>query len=461
MDSSHDPRRGTLEPSIPGFLGRVLGPADPEFDRARRVANGVIDRHPALIARPLDAADVAGALAFGRAAGLRIAVRAGGHNAAGHGTGDGVLVVDLSAMKGIEIDPVARTVWVESGVVAGELTRAANEHGLAVPFGDTGSVGAAGITLGGGIGWLARKYGMTIDSLLAAELVTADGRRLVASEDESPDLFWALRGGGGNFGIVTRLRYRLHPIGDVLHGDIVLPATRDVLRRLVPTLLAAPDDLTAMPYVAAAPPDPSTPDELRATLLLHLQVLWAGSPEEGERALAPLRALAPAVEDTVTLKPYPEVYPDRAPDPDAPPMGWAMRSAFIDAFDDAVIDIVEHRLAEPTTPWALVQLRVLGGAVGRVAGDATAYGWRDRTVLAWLITPFTDLANAAGHEDWTADFQADLLRHGSGAYVNFMGNEPTAAATAYPATTWDRLRAIKRRYDPDNVFRSNTNIPPA
>ena len=357
-----------------------------------------------------------------------------------------MLVIDLSAMKGIEIDPVSRTAWVEAGVVAGELTRAAYAHGLAVPFGDTGSVGAAGITLGGGVGWLARKYGMTIDSLLAVELVTADGRRLVASEDENADLFWALRGGGGNFGIATRLRYRLHPIGDVLFGDIVLPATRDILRRLVPTLMAAPDDLTAMPYVMAAPPDPSIPAELQGTLLLHLQVLWAGSPEEGERALAPLRALGPAVQDTVKLTPYPDVYPEHAPDPDAPPMGWAQRSAFIDAFDDAVIDIVERRLAEPTTPWALVQLRVLGGAVGRVAGDATAYGWRDRTILAWLITPYTDLANAAGHEAWTAAFQADLLRHGSGAYVNFMGDETAdAVSTAYPATTWQRLRAIKRR----------------
>ena len=462
MDTTRDPRVETLAPTIPGFRGRVLGPADPEFDQARRVANGAVDRRPALIARPLDAADVATALAFGRAGGLPIAVRAGGHNAAGHGTGDGVLVIDLSAMKGIEIDPVSRTAWVEAGVVAGELTRAAYAHGLAVPFGDTGSVGAAGITLGGGVGWLARKYGMTIDSLLAVELVTADGRRLVASEDENPDLFWALRGGGGNFGIATRLRYRLHPIGDVLFGDIVLPATRDILRRLVPTLLAAPDDLTAMPYVMAAPPDPSIPAELQGTLLLHLQVLWAGSPEEGERALAPLRALGPAVQDTVKLTPYPDVYPEHAPDPDAPPMGWAQRSAFIDAFDDAVIDIVERRLAEPTTPWALVQLRVLGGAVGRVAGDATAYGWRDRTILAWLITPYTDLANAAGHEAWTAAFQADLLRHGSGAYVNFMGDETAdAVSTAYPATTWQRLRDIKRRYDPDNVFRSNHNVPPA
>jgi hypothetical protein len=279
-----------------------------------------------------------------------------------HWTGDGVLVIDLSAMKGIEIAPVSRTAWVESGVVAGELTRAASAHGLAVPFGDTGSVGAAGITLGGGVGWLARKYGMTIDSLLVAELVTADGRQLVASEDENPDLFWALRGGGGNFGIVTRLRYRLHPIGDVLHGDIVLPATRDILRRLVPALLAAPDDLTAMPYIASAPEEFSIPDQLRGALLLHLEVLWAGSPEEGERALAPLRALGPAVSDSVKLTPYPDVYPEHAPDPDAPPMGWAQRTVFIDAFDDAVIDIVERRLAESTTPWALVQLRVLGGA---------------------------------------------------------------------------------------------------
>ena len=421
MDKTLDPRAASDEPRIAGFRGQIIAPGDPGFDGARRVANGAIDRHPALIVRPVDADDVVVGLAHARASGLPVAVRAGGHSGGGLSTGDGVMVIDLSSMKGIEIDPASRSAWVGAGVVAGELTRAAYVHGLAVPFGDTGSVGAAGITLGGGIGWLVRKYGLTIDSLLAAEVVTADGRQVAASEDEHADLFWALRGGGGNFGIVTRLRYRLHPIGDVLHGDIVLPATRDTLRRLVPALLAAPEDLTAMPYVMTAPPDPSIPEEHRGALLLYLQVLWAGAPADGEQALAPLRALGTPIKDTVVLTSYPDVYPDREPDPDAAPMAWASRSVFLDTVDDHVIGVVERRLAEAGAPFALVQLRVLGGAAGRVAGDATAYGWRDRTTLAWLITPYTDFADAARHEAWTAAFREDLRQHGSGGVRQLHG----------------------------------------
>ena len=245
----------------PGFRGQVISPGDDRYDRARRVHNAAVDRHPALIIRPVDADDVALAIAHAREQGMPLVVKAGGHSMGGHSTGDGALVLDLSAMRDVEIDAAARTAWAGAGVLAGELTSATHPLGLVTPFGDTGSVGVAGITLGGGIGWLVRKHGMTIDSLLAVEIVTADGRRRTASAVEEPDLFWAVRGAGANFGVVTRLQFRLHPLDSVLAGDILLPATRDVLRALIPVLLAAPDELTAMPLIMSAPEDPSIPEQ--------------------------------------------------------------------------------------------------------------------------------------------------------------------------------------------------------
>jgi FAD/FMN-containing dehydrogenase len=361
----------------------------------------------------------------------------------------------------VEIDADSRTAWADAGVLAGEYTSATHAHGLVTPFGDTGSVGVAGITLGGGVGWLVRKHGMTIDSLLAVEIVTADGRRRIASAVEEPDLFWAVRGAGANFGVVTRLQFRLHPLGDVLAGDILLPATRDVLRSLVPVLLAAPDELTAMPTIMLAPPDPAIPDEHRGRPVVYLSVAWSGAPDAGERALAPLRALGSPISDTVTRKPYPDLFTPADPD-EGPTWAISSRALFLDALDDAMIDVIERRLTEPGAPEAIVQLRVLGGAMARVPGDATAFGWRDRPALLWLITPDKDLARAAANEAWTAAFRAELPADGTATYVNFMGDEGTdAVRDAYPASSYARLRELKRRYDPDNVFRANHNIRPA
>ena len=445
----------------PGFRGRLISPEADDYDRARRVHNAAVDRRPALIARPTDAADVALLVAHAQDRGLQLAVRAGGHSMAGHGTGDGALLLDLSAMRGVEIDAVGRTAWADAGVLAGEYTNAAQAHGLVTPFGDTGSVGVAGITLGGGVGWLVRKHGMTIDSLLAVEIVTADGRRRIASAVEEPDLFWAVRGAGANFGVVTRLQFRLHPLGDVLAGDILLPATRDVLRRLVPTLLAAPDELTAMPTIMLAPEDPAIPDTHRGRPVVYLSVAWSGPPDAGEAALVPLRALATPMSDTIAPKPYPELFPPVDPD-EGPTWAISSRALFLDTLDDAMIDAIERRLTEPGAPEAIVQLRVLGGAMARVPGDATAFGWRDRPALLWLITPDKDLARAAANEAWTAAFRAELPADGPATYVNFMGDEGAdAVRNAYPASSYARLRELKRRYDPDNVFRANYNIRPA
>ena len=313
------------ESGIEGFKGAILEPSDAAYDEARLVDNARFSGRPSLIVRPGDADDVARALAFAHATEQRIAVRAGGHSTAGHSAGEGAVVIDLAAMQSIDIDSHEGTAWVGAGVRAGDLTRAAHAFGLAVPFGDTGSVGVAGITLGGGIGWLVRKHGLTIDSLMSAEVVTADGHHLTASPDEHRDLFWALRGGGGNFGVVTRLQYRLHAIGAVLHGTITLPATREVLRDLVPTLMGAPDALTAMPSIMVAPHAMPVPDGTPGRRVVFVEVLWSGSPAKGEAALAPIRALGTVIDDDVAEKPYPDVYPERAADRE--PLSWACRLA--------------------------------------------------------------------------------------------------------------------------------------
>lgn len=445
----------------PRFRGRLISPGADDYDRARRVYNAAVDRHPALIARPIDAEDVALVVAHAQDRGLPLVVRAGGHSMGGHSTGDGALLLDLSAMRGVEIDAVERTAWADAGVLAGEYTSATHALGLVTPFGDTGSVGVAGITLGGGVGWLVRKHGMTIDSLLAVEIVTADGQRRIASAVEDPDLFWAVRGAGANFGVVTRLQFRLHPLDNVLAGDILLPATRDVLRRLIPALVAAPDELTAMPNIMLAPPDPAIPDEHRGRPVVYLSLAWSGSPDAGERALAPLRALGSPISDTVAWQPYPALF--STVDREAEPVwGISSRALFLDALDDAMIDVIERRLTEPGAPEAIVQLRVLGGAMARVPGDATAFGWRDRPALLWLITPDKDLGRAAANEAWTAAFRAELPADGPATYVNFMGDEGAdAVRDAYPASSYARLRELKRRYDPDNVFHANHNIAPA
>jgi FAD/FMN-containing dehydrogenase len=446
----------------PGFRGRVITPDADDYHRARRVHNAAVDRYPALIVRPTDADEVAVVVAHAQERGLPLVVRAGGHSMAGHGTADGALVLDLSAMRDVEINAEERTAWADAGILAGEYTAASHELGFVTPFGDTGRVGVAGITLGGGVGWLARKHGMTIDSLLAVEIVTADGRRRIASAVEEPDLFWGVRGAGANFGVVTRLQFRLHPLEDVLAGDIMLPATRDVLSSLVPMLLAAPDELTAMPLIMLAPQDPAIPDEHHGLPVVKLSVAWSGAPEAGERALAPLRALGAPISDIVTWQPYPALF--SPVDRDAEPTwGVSSRALFLDDLDDSTIEVIERRLTEPgAPPEALVQLRVLGGAIARVPGDETAFGWRDRPALLWLITPYEDLGQAATNEAWTAAFHAELATEGAATYLNFMGAEDAGAVRgAYPAPTYARLRELKRRYDPDNVFRANHNIAPA
>jgi FAD/FMN-containing dehydrogenase len=441
--------------------GQVLRPGDPGYDEARRVANATIDRRPVAIVRPADATGVARAVTFAREAGLPLAVRGGGHGAAGHALGlaDGALVVDLSAMKRIEVDPVRRVATAEGGVLAGEYVKATFAHGLTTPLGDTPTVGLGGLILGGGMGYLARKHGLAIDHLRAVEIVLADGSIVRASADEHPDLFWAVRGGGGSFGIVTRFELGLVPIGTILGGVLMLPATRDVLRSHVPLAASAPADLGMIAAIMAAPPLPFVPAEHHGSLALLAMVAHDGEPAEGRAALEPYRAVATPIAEALAEIPYPAIFEMGGPEG---PMGFVARSFYLPALDDAAIDTILDFMERRTSPMAMVQLRVLGGAVRRVPNDATAYAFRDRQLAVVVIVPYAEPAEAASHRAWADGLLAALRPAASGVYSNFLDDEgPARVREAYPGLTWHRLADVKRRYDPANLFRSNQNIVPA
>jgi FAD/FMN-containing dehydrogenase len=439
--------------------GQVIGLDDPGYDEARTVFLGGIDRRPAVIVRAADAGDVARVVTLAREAGLELAVRSGGHSAAGHSVSEGGIVLDLGAMKALRIDAGARTAWAETGLTAGEYTSAAAAYGLATGFGDTGSVGIGGLTTGGGIGYLARKHGLTIDSLLAAEIVTADGvlRRVDAKTE--PDLFWAIRGGGGNFGVATRFLFKLHPVETVVGGMLVLPATPEVVAGFMAAAEAAPEELSSIANVMAAPPMPFVPAEHHGKLIVFALMCYAGEVAAGERALAPFRALAQPIADLLRPMPYPEVYP---PDDESYHPKAAARTLFMNAVDRGVAERIITTLASYDASMRVVQLRALGGAVARVPAGATAYAHRSSRILANVAAFYEGPHDRAAREAWVTDFAAALQQSDRGAYANFLADEGEARIrAAYPGATWDRLAAIKARYDPTNLFRLNQNIPPA
>ena len=439
------------------LTGRVTAPDDPDYDEARTVFSGAIDRHPAAIAHVSDTDDVSSVISVARESGLELAVRGGGHSGAGHGVSEGGIVLDLAELRELEIDPAERTAWAGAGLTAGEYVDAAAAHGLATGFGDARPVGIGGLTLGGGVGYLSRKHGLTVDHLLAADVVTADGRLLRADAETHPDLFWAIRGGGGNFGVVTRFQYRLHPIDEFVGGILVLPATPDVIASFLAEAAAAPDELSTIANVMPAPPLPFLPDEDHGNLVVLATLAYVGDAASAERAIAPFRSLARPVADLVQPMAYPEIYP---PDePDFHPIATS-RTLFVDATDRWTAELIVDHLRSATAPRAVAQLRVLGGAVARVDADATAYPHRDRRTMV-NVAAMHDGTQVSVHEAWVDGFFAALRQGETGAYVNFLGDEgPARVREAYPGGTWDRLTEIKARYDPANVFRLNQNVPP-
>ena len=442
------------------LAGEVVAPDDPGYDDARKAFMPFYDeRRPAVIVRPADAREVGFVVSLARESGLELAVRSGGHSGAGHSTSDGGILLDLSLMKALEIDTAKRVAWAEAGLTSGEVTRATAAHGLAVGFGDTGSVGIGGLTLGGGVGYLVRKHGLTIDDLLAAEIVTADGRLLRVDSEQHPDLFWAIRGGGGNFGVVTRFKFRLHPVETVTGGMLILPATAETIAGFMAAAEAAPEEVSTIANVMTAPPMPFIPEEVHGEIVILAMLVHSGPPEDGEQALAPFRALATPLADMVRPMPYPEIYPPD--DPEYRPVA-AARTMFVDTIGQDEAELILERLRGSTAMMAATQLRALGGAMARVPADATAFAHRQSKIMVNVAAIYGSPDEASVHEEWVAELAAALRQSDSGAYVNFVGDEgEEAVRAAYPGETWDRLAAIKRRYDPGNLFRLNQNIPPA
>jgi FAD/FMN-containing dehydrogenase len=444
--------------------GEIILSGDTNYDAMRQVHNLLRDGRPALIVRPVDSDDVVHAVRFASDLGLTVAVRGGGHSGGGFGTVDGGIVIDLSLMRAISVDPDARIARAQGGITAGEYTAVTMTHGLITPFGDSPSVGIGGLTLGGGIGWLGRKLGMTIDSLLAVELVTADGRKLHVNETEHPDLFWAIRGGGGNFGIVTSFEFRLYPIDTVLGGALYLPPTRDVMRGVIDLARQAPDELTTISLVMHVLPSPELPEALHGQLAVIVMLVWAGDLEAGQRALSPFRALAKPMADLVRPMPFSAMYEMFAAAGE--PVTSITRAFMADSLDDVAIDAMLASLEQTRLPSSssitVIQLRILGGAIARIPVDATAFAHRDANLMVAIA--------ALGFEPVELDDQQARLesvfaavRHVStGAYLNFLDDEgEIRIREAYPESTYRRLAEVKRRYDPDNSFHLNQNVRPA
>ena len=439
------------------FDGRVTAPGDPGYDRARTIFYGGFDQRPAAIVRPADTTEVARVVDLARDGGLELAVRGGGHSSAGHGLTEGGIVLDLSELTAIDVDAGARTAWAQAGLTTGAYTEAVQAHGLVTGFGDTGSVGIGGLTLGGGVGYLVRKHGLTIDSLLAAELVTADGQLLRVDADHHPELFWAIRGGGGNFGVATRLQFRLHPLDGIVGGMLLLPATAQVIADFMAAAEAAPEELSAIAAVMAAPPMPFIPPERQGELVVMAMLTYAGEAEAGQRAVAPFRALAEPIADMVKPMPYAGMFP---PEGEFHPTAVG-HTMFLDRVDAEVAGTIMEHLQASDAAMRVVQLRALGGAMARVPVDATAFAHRHSRIMANVAAFYDGPADRERRQAWVDALVADLQQGDDGAYVNFLGDEgPGRVRQAYPGPTWDRLVEVKRRWDPGNLFRRNQNIPP-
>jgi len=444
-----------LEALSSTFSGTILRPGDAGYDDARRVHNGLIDRHPALIAGCQGVADIVDALRLARDSGLDVSIRGGGHNVAGRAVADGGVMIDLSSMRGIHVDPAARTVRAQGGVTWNELNREAHVHGLAVTGGAVSSTGIAGYTLGGGLGWLMAKFGLASDNLLGVELVTADGRVLEVDDDSHPDLMWALRGGGGNFGVAASLVLRLHPLTMVTGGIIAHPidAAGDMLRFVRDAVQGCSDDLMVFAGLVHAPDGSGM--KLAAMIVFH-----TGEPEQAERELAPFKEWGSPLMTHVDPMPYPVMntlldggYPKGA-------LNYWL-SSFTSGLPDALIDSVVERFGSVPSPMSAILFEHFHGAVTRVAVTDTAVPHREEGFNLLLPSEWLDPADTEANIRWTKDTFAALSEHFSGArWLNYLGDDQDDAIRSAYGPNYDRLVEVKRRYDPDNVFHLNHNIVP-
>lgn len=443
--------------------GQLILPGDSAYENARSVYNGMIDKRPALIARCQDVADVIMAVNFARAHHLLLAVRSGGHNGGGLGTCDDGLVIDLAGLRGIQVDPAARTVRVEGGCTWGEVDQATHAFGLATPSGIVSSTGVGGLTLGGGIGHLTRQYGLTIDNLLAVEMVLADGSLVTANTEQNADLFWAVRGGGGNFGIVTAFHFRLHPIHTVYAGPILWPIAQatDVMRFYSDFMATADADFNAWFALLKVPPAPPFPAELHTQTVCGVVCCYTGPLEKAETVFRPLRAFGPPVVDFAGPLPYPAL--QSLFDPLLPAgMQWYWRADFVNELSDQAIALHVKYGAQLPTLLSQMHLYPIDGAAHRPANGDTAFSYRDAKWAQVIVGVDPDPTNNAKLIAWTQDYWLALHPYSAGgAYVNFMMEEGQERVQATYRDNYVRLAQIKARYDPGNLFRVNQNIKPS
>jgi FAD/FMN-containing dehydrogenase len=442
--------------------GQIVLPSDAKFEEARRI-HWVSSAMPAMVVRAASTSDVAATIAFAREHSLELAVRSGGHSLAHYGIVEGGVVLDLSLMKTLEIDPETRIARLGAGLTWGEVAAALHPHGLGLSSGDNATVGIGGLTLGGGIGWFARKYGLTIDHVRSIEVVTADGQALTASATEHPDLFWALRGGGGNFGVATSFEIETHPAGMVYGGAIFYDASEaaTVLPAYARYASSAPDELTSMALVLAAPPAPFVPPDLQGKPVVGIALIYSGDFEEGNRVVDPLRKLGTPLVDIVGPMPYPGIFQFTD---DASKYGIRQytRSVMVDTADEALISaLVASGAADVPSEHALFQVRILGGAVKRGDASSAAFAQRDRGALLVAVVYGYDEADTERHVAWADRLYEAMRPFGTGAYLGFMmGDGQERIGEVYPPATLERLRQVKRRYDPTNVFHRNLNVEP-
>ena len=447
-----------------GFNGEILFPGNAAYEQARKIWNAMIDKHPAVIARCATTADVVRSVNFARDNSLVLAIRGGGHNIAGNAMCDGGLVVDLSRMKAAYVDPAARRVTIEGGATLADLDAATQAHGLAAPVGINSTTGIGGLTLGGGFGWLSRKYGLTVDNLESAEVVTAAGEVVQASPASHPDLFWALRGGGGNFGVVTRFEFRLHQVGpEVLSGLIVYPisSAKSVLQQYRDFMEKAPDELVVWSVLRPAPPLPFLPKSAHGAPMIALALIYVGDPKQGEPLIAPLRKFGTPLGEHVGVQPY--VNWQQAFDPllTAGARNY-WKSHNFTALQDGLFDTVIAAIGTLPSPQCEIFFGALGGATMRPSRGSAAYPHRDAEFVMNVHTRWEDPADDQRCTAWARDFfKASAPFASGGVYVNFMSADDGDRVRSAYGPNYDRLAQVKHTYDPDNVFRMNQNIKPA
>ena len=447
-----------------GFRGPLVVPGDGDYDAARAVWNAMVDKRPSVVARCTGPANVVTAVNFARERGLATAVRGGAHSAAGKGTCDDGIVIDLSLMKGIRVDPATRRVRAQGGVRWGDLDHETQAHGLATAGGVVSTTGISGLTLGGGFGWLTRRFGLSCDNLVSVDLVTAGGEQLVCSDTENTELFWALRGGGGNFGVATSLEYQLHPVGPLVLGGLIgwpLAQAAEILAFHREQSRTAPDELGISATFVTAPPLPFVPEALHFQPAIVVIFCWSGDLDEGRAVIRPWLDLAPPIQ-VVDAMPYTVM--QSIQDEFAPPgrQSYWKAGYLTELTDDAITAAVDVAAQVPS-PFSLAEIVLWGGAITRVAADETAYGQRDGRFLFNAVSMWEDPAATDANVSWARAFHDAMQPFATGgAYVNFLSEEgDDRIKAAYGADKFARLAQIKAQYDPENLFRLNQNIPPA